>query len=195
MDKEILIKALSDIVGAEHVATEKETLQNAAKDYIGYRQFQRHSGNNMVNIGACVVRPQNTQQVAEVLKFLNENKVDITPRAGGSSVTKSIEPVEGGVIIDCSDMNGIIEVNETDMYVTAKSGTSLDWMEKQLNEMGYTAGHFPQSHSLHSRFGCILYLQTIVPVEDFQYLYLDSLFSKDCTYCPLEFLSLSYSFR
>jgi hypothetical protein len=77
----------------------------------------------------------------EVLKFLNENKVDITPRAGGSSVTKSIEPEMGGVIVDCSDMNGIIEVNETDMYVTAKAGTSLDWMEKQLNEMGYTAAN------------------------------------------------------
>ena len=90
MEKEMLIKTLSDIVGAEHVVTEKAALQDAAKDYIGYRQFQRHSGNNMVNIGSCVVRPQSTEQVAEVLKFLNENKVDITPRAGGSSVTKSI---------------------------------------------------------------------------------------------------------
>ena len=155
MEKELLIKSLSDIVGAEHVVTEKAALQDAAKDYIGYRQFQRHSGNNMVNIGACVVRPQNTEQVVEVLKFLNENKVDITPRAGGSSVTKSIEPEMGGVIVDCSDMNGIIEVNETDMYVTAKAGTSLDWMEKQLNEMGYTAGHFPQSLPLASLGGLV----------------------------------------
>lgn len=155
MEKEMLIKTLSDIVGAEHVVTEKAAIQDAAKDYIGYRQFQRHSGNNMVNIGSCVVRPQSTEQVAEVLKFLNENKVDITPRAGGSSVTKSIEPEEGGVIIDCSDMTGIIEVNETDMYVTAKAGTSLDWMEKQLNEMGYTAGHFPQSLPLASLGGLV----------------------------------------
>lgn len=155
MDKEKLIAALSELVGAEHVATEKDALQDAAKDYIGYRQFQRHSGNNMVNLASCVVRPQNTEQVAEVLKYLNENKVDITPRAGGSSVTMSIEPEEGGVIIDCSDMNGIIEVNEEDMYVTAKAGTPLDYMEKQLNEMGYTAGHFPQSLPLASLGGLV----------------------------------------
>ena len=155
MEKELLIKRLAEIVGEEHVATEKEAVQDAAKDYIGYRQFQRHSGHNMVNLASCVIRPQNTEQVSEVLKFLNENKVDVTPRAGGSSVTMSIEPVEGGVIIDCSDMNGIIEVNEQDMYVTAKAGTPLDAMEKQLNEMGYTAGHFPQSLPLASLGGLV----------------------------------------
>lgn len=155
MEKESLIQSLSELVGQEHVVTDKAAVQDAAKDYIGYRQFQRHSGNNMVNLAACVVRPQNTEQVSEVLKFLNENEVDVTPRAGGSSVTMSIEPIEGGVIIDCSDMNGIIEVNETDMYVTAKAGTPLDAMEKQLNEMGYTAGHFPQSLPLASLGGLV----------------------------------------
>ena len=34
MEKELLIKSLSDIVGAEHVVTEKAALQDAAKDYI-----------------------------------------------------------------------------------------------------------------------------------------------------------------
>ena len=153
MDRENMIGRLKEIVGEAHVVTEKAALQDAAKDYIGYRQFQRHSGHNMVNLAACAVRPQNTGQVSEVLKYLNEIGADVTPRAGGSSVTKSIEPEEGGVILDCSDMRGILEINEQDRYVTARAGTPLDEMEKKLNEMGYTAGHFPQSLPLASLGG------------------------------------------
>lgn len=155
MEKELLLEKLGQLVGPEHVITDPIACRDASKDYIGYRQFQRHNGNFMTHKPACVIRPQNTEQVSQVLKFLNENKVDITPRAGGSSVTQSIEPAEGGVIMDCSDMNGIIEINETDMYVTARAGTSLDWMEKKLNEMGYTAGHFPQSLPLASLGGLV----------------------------------------
>lgn len=155
MENELLIQKLGELVGAEHVITDELARRDSGKDYIGYRQFQRHNGNFMTNMPACVVRPQNTQQVSDVLKFLNENKVDITPRAGGSSVTQSIEPEKDGVVIDCSDMTGILEVNETDMYVTARAGTSLDYMEKKLNEMGYTAGHFPQSLPLASLGGLV----------------------------------------
>ena len=155
MEKDILIRRLSELVGEEHVVTERSALLDAAKDYIGYRQFQRHAGHNMVNLAACAVRPQNTEQVSAVLKFLNVNRISVTPRAGGSSVTKSIEPDEGGVILDCSDMNGILEVNEEDMYVTARAGTPLDAMEKELNKMGYTAGHFPQSLPLASLGGLV----------------------------------------
>ena len=155
MEKEVLISKIKEIVGEEHVVTETAALQDAAKDYIGYRQFQRHSGHNMVPLAACAVRPQNTEQVSAVLKLLNENRVAVTPRAGGSSVTKSIEPEEGGVILDCSDMRGILEINEQDLYVTARAGTPLDEMEKKLNEMGYTAGHFPQSLPLASLGGLV----------------------------------------
>lgn len=155
MEKEAMIKRLAEIVGADHVLTDKEACLEAAKDYNGYRHYQRDSGNNMVNLAACVVNVHSTEEVSEVLKFLNENKVDITPRAGGSSVTKSIEPEVDGVIMNCREMSGIIEVNEEDMYVTAKAGTPLEYMEYYLNEMGYTAGHFPQSFPMASLGGLL----------------------------------------
>ncbi len=145
MQREELIQALEGIVGADRVVTEKQAVLDAAKDYIGYRRYQRDDGCNMAPVAACVVRVADTAQVAEVLKFLNENNIDVVPRTGGSSVTRGLEPVEGGVILDGSDMNEILEINEEDMYVTARCGTPLEYMEKTLNEKGCTAGHFPQS--------------------------------------------------
>ena len=145
MNKETLVQELGKIVGADRVADSEQAVLDAAKDYIGYRRYERDDKKFWVPRAACVVRPKNTEQVAAVLKYLNDEKIDVVPRTGGSSVTRGVEPQEGVVILDGSDMNEIIEVNEEDMYVTARCGTPLEYLESTLNKMGYTTGHFPQS--------------------------------------------------
>lgn len=145
MEKAELIKGLRALLGEESVVTGEEAVLEAAKDYIGFRIYQRADGKNLVPRAACVVRPQNTEEVAKALRFLNDNNVDTVPRTGGSSVTQSIEPVEGGVILDGSLMNEILDIDETNMMVTARCGTPLEHLENTLNQKGYTTGHFPQS--------------------------------------------------
>lgn len=155
MDKEMLIKQLKAIVGEEAVITDKEAVLDAGKDYIGYRRYQRDDGHNMAPLAACVVKVKSAAKASEVLKFLNDNKIDVVPRTGGSSVTRGLEPQEGGVILDGGEMNEVVEINERDMYVTAKCGTPLEYVEKCLNEKGYTAGHFPQSFPMASIGGLL----------------------------------------
>ena len=41
MVKEELIKSLVEIVGEDRVITDKAAVLDAAKDYIGYRRYQR----------------------------------------------------------------------------------------------------------------------------------------------------------
>ena len=155
MDKQKMIEALAKIVGEDQVITDEQAILDASKDYIGFRRYERDDGAVLVPRAACVVRVKNTEEVSEVLKYLNAEKIDLVPRTGGSSVTQSIEPVEGGVILDGSEMNGIIEVNEEDMLVTVKCGTPLEYLETYLNKMGYTTGHFPQSYPLAQIGGLI----------------------------------------
>ena len=145
MEKIEIIKGLEGIVGQERVLTDEQSVLEAAKDYIGFRVFQRADGKNFAPRAACVVKASSTEEVSNIMKFLNENKIDVVPRTGGSSVAQGIEPVPGGVIIDGSLMNEIIDVNETNMTVTVRCGTPLEYLENYLNERGYSTGHFPQS--------------------------------------------------
>jgi alkyldihydroxyacetonephosphate synthase len=145
MDKQKLIRDLADIVGEESVLTDEKSVREGAKDYIGFRVFQRADGMDDTPQALCVVRPNNVEEVAKVLRFLNTQNTGVTPRTGGSSVTQSIEPVKGGVIIDGSALSGVIDINENNLTVTAGCGTSLEYLEKLLNERGCTTGHFPQS--------------------------------------------------
>ncbi len=150
-----IIEALQRLVGEDRVFTDDASIELASRDYIGYRRYERADGTFLVPKATCVVRPQNTQQVSEVVSFLNEKKIDLAPRTGGSSVTMGLEPIEGGVILDGADINQIIQINKEDRIVTAGAGTSLEYLEEQLNKEGLTTGHYPQSIPLASLGGLV----------------------------------------
>jgi len=145
MDHAVLTRELGQLIGQENVITDPAIVLDSSKDYIGFRQYERGAGEYRVPRASCIAKPQNTAQVSAALSFLNAHGVDAVPRTGGSCVTMGVEPREGGVIIDGSDMNEVLELNETDMWVTARCGTPLEYLENYLNKRGYTTGHYPQS--------------------------------------------------
>ena len=75
MNKEALVQELGKIVGADRVSDSEQAVLDAAKDYIGYRRYERDDKKYWVPRAACVVHPQSTEQVAEVLKYLNDKKL------------------------------------------------------------------------------------------------------------------------
>ena len=155
MEKQEIIQALQAIVEKDRILTDEQSLLEAAKDYCGFRVYQRADGKNFAPRAACVVKVKSAQEASQVLKFLNDNKIDVVPRTGGSSVTLGVEPQPGGVILDGSLMNEILELNEENMTVTVLCGTPLEYLENYLNEKGYTAGHFPQSLPMASVGGLV----------------------------------------
>ncbi|MFB0920709.1 MAG: FAD-binding oxidoreductase [Oscillospiraceae bacterium] len=155
MKNEEIFEGLAAIVGKDRLSLGDDAIIEATKDYIGFRRYERDDGVFDAPKALCVVKVSDTEQASAVLKFLNENKVKVTPRTGGSSVTMGIEPVAGAVMLDGSEMNEIIEVNETDMQVTARCGTPLQHLENYLNKMGYTTGHSPQSLPLAQLGGLV----------------------------------------
>lgn len=77
-----LINDLKDLVGNERVIVDKEIIQTASKDYIGFRRYERADGKFYVPKGSCVIKASSTEDISKVLKYLNEHKVDIVPRTG-----------------------------------------------------------------------------------------------------------------
>ncbi|MCL2023567.1 MAG: FAD-binding oxidoreductase [Oscillospiraceae bacterium] len=145
MDITLLTQKLGELIGHDKIITDPEVVLVSSKDYIGFRQYERGAKEYRVPKAACVAKPKSVEDVSALLAFLNENAIDTVPRTGGSSVTQGVEPVEGGVIIDGSQLNEILELDETNMWVTVRCGTPLEYLENYLNKRGYTTGHLPQS--------------------------------------------------
>ena len=155
MEKEKIIQGLTEIIGKDRVIQDEEVILESVKDYIGFRRHERLAGIYNVPRALCVVRVANTDQASKILAFLNANEIDVVPRTGGSSVTLGIEPIDGGVILDGSDMDQLIELSEYDMQVTVQCGMPLEKLENFLNQKGYTSGHFPQCLPLANIGGLI----------------------------------------
>lgn len=71
----------------------------------------------------CVVRPINKEEIRDILVLCSENKIPVTPMAGGLSGGFALPLLEnGGVLLELSRMNKIIEVNTDARYVIVEPG-------------------------------------------------------------------------
>src|SRR4030043_236598 len=64
----------------------------------------------------AAVWPESTEQIAEIVKFANEYKIPVVPRGAGTSLSGGAVPVQGGIILDLSRMNRILEISIENRY-------------------------------------------------------------------------------
>lgn len=92
-----------------------------------------------------VVFPASPEQVARVLEVASREAIPVTARGLGSSVTGQPLPQRGGIVLDLSELFGPIDLDETNLTVSADAGWNGGELEDELRERGYTLGHSPQS--------------------------------------------------
>lgn len=71
----------------------------------------------------AVIFPRDEQDVSQILKYCNENKIVITPRGAGSGFTGGALPSSGGVILAYEKhMNKILEIDMENMVAVVQPG-------------------------------------------------------------------------
>jgi alkyldihydroxyacetonephosphate synthase len=155
MDYEKVVENLKGMLGAEKIVTDGAVLDDYRSDLIGYRRWERYSKNYRTPRPVCVIKAGSTEDVSQVLKYMNEVKMNVIPVSGRSCVTGGIECTDNTVMLDISDMNGVLAFDTTNYTVTVKGGTPLEYLEGYCNLRGYTTGHFPQSLPLAQMAGLV----------------------------------------
>ncbi|KAJ7153683.1 FAD-linked oxidase-like protein [Mycena filopes] len=86
---------------------------------------------------SVVVYPESTEDVVKIVKIANKYRMPITPYSGATSLEgQFIGRPGGGICVDMTAMNKILEIHEADADVVCQPG--LGWME--LNETLQSAG-------------------------------------------------------
>ncbi len=101
--------------------------------------------NRSIPVADVIVYPETTQQVSEILRLANLEKVPVTPFGGGSSGMGGNIAEHGGIIVDLKKMNKLLDVNEQSLMATVQAGIGCWGYEDELNKIGYTSGHIPAS--------------------------------------------------
>lgn len=97
-------------------------------------------------LAALVATPTDKAQVAGVLRICDEARVPVTVAAGRSGVCGASVPVHGGVVLDLTALDGVVDVDDTSLVLRVRAGTFGMALEETLRrEHGMTIGHFPQS--------------------------------------------------
>jgi D-lactate dehydrogenase (cytochrome) len=87
-----------------------------------------------------VVFCKSTEEVRDVVNICRRHRVPMIPYGVGTSLEGHILAVHGGVCIDLSQMNQVLEVHESDLDAVVQAGVS----RKQLNEhIKHTGLFFP----------------------------------------------------
>ena len=137
-------RAAAEILGAENVSANHADLMSTCRDYWPVNSIWMLEG-AVPALPQLVVWPQTTAEVSKVLALANERRIPVTPYGEGSGALGGVIPLRGGVMVDLKRMNRIRSLDEINLMVTVESGLNGALFEEQLNRVGYTGGHFPQS--------------------------------------------------
>lgn len=143
VSKDQAISDLAAIIGKERVLTDEQTLKEAEGLN---RSYAKAFGIYANPLPICVLKINNVQDLSKVLKYCNDNLINVIPRTGASSGEGLLEVInDETIVIDASEMDQLINFDEENMQVTVGCGMPLERLETFLNERGYTTGHAPQS--------------------------------------------------
>jgi len=96
----------------------------------------------------AAVWPESTEQVAEIVRFANEYKIPVVPRGAGTSLSGGVIPIQGGIVVDLSRMNRILEISIENRYALVQAGVVCDDLNRQLAKHGFTFPPDPASSTV-----------------------------------------------
>lgn len=72
-----------------------------------------------------VVKPGSAEEISEILKYANKEKISVVTRGGGTGVVAGAIPTEPSIIISLERLNKVIELDEKNLMITIESGATL----------------------------------------------------------------------
>lgn len=152
------IAVFKSIVGDENVKSDPYSRLSVAygKTMYDLLRLRKHIVENVPDI---VLYPGSHEEIEKIVAYCDKKTIPIYVYGGGSSVTRGVECMKGGISLDMRKrFIKVINFNEINQTITVEAGMSGPDLEKTLNEaperfgakMRYTCGHFPQSFEYSS---------------------------------------------
>ncbi len=109
------IKVLQNIVGEAQVFVGDAINPDYAHDELG----------GTYKMPEVLVRVTSTEQVSQIMKHAYAREIPVTVRGSGTGLVGSAVAIEGGILLETTKMNKILELDENNSTVTVQPGVLL----------------------------------------------------------------------
>ncbi|MBS7249301.1 MAG: FAD-binding oxidoreductase [Candidatus Freyarchaeota archaeon] len=120
------VKELEQILGKEHIIKTPSVLNSYSAD---------KSCLDPRNAPLCICKLRTVEEVQKTVEFCNKHKIPLIPSSSGAHFYGRTIPVDGGIIIDLSEMNRIVKFDERNKNATIEAGVTFSQFEA-LKEKG-----------------------------------------------------------
>ncbi len=124
MNKEI-IKKIAKIVGRKNCTTSLEDLHCYSYD-----------GTGKTFLPEVVAFPDSTAQVAALMRLASAHDFPVVARGAGSGMTGGSLPVQGGLVLACSRLNHILEIDRNNQIGIVEPGVITGDFQEEVKKLG-----------------------------------------------------------
>ncbi|KAF9313835.1 hypothetical protein BG003_004764 [Podila horticola] len=84
-----------------------------------------------------VLKPSTTEQVSQILKYCNDNRLAVVPQGGNTGLVGGAVPVFDEIVISTANMNSIRSFDNVSGALVSDAGCILEVLDNYLAERGY----------------------------------------------------------
>ncbi len=121
------IKYLSSLVDEESIVVGEQISEDFGKDELG----------TVSGTPEAMIYVKKTIEVSQIMKYANEKKIPVVVRGSGTGLVGACVPLYGGIIINTSKMNQILELDESNLTLTVEPGVLLMEIYDYVEPKGY----------------------------------------------------------
>ncbi len=121
----VQLETFRNILGENYVFTDEESLNNYAHD----------ETENLHFLPDIIIKPRTAEELSEVMKICNDQKIPVTPRGAGTGLSGGALPHLGGVLVSFERMNSYL-IDERNLQVTTEPGVITEVLQNAVKEKG-----------------------------------------------------------
>ena len=133
-----IVEKLKNIVGDRNVIFDDiEKLEPYSHDEIAEKSYG--------SMPEVVIKPETSEQIAQIMKFANKENIPVTPRGAGSGLSGGAVPIFGGICLSVEKMNKILEIDKANMVAVVEPGVITNDLNDLLTEEDLFFAGYPMS--------------------------------------------------
>lgn len=132
---------MQELFGDAKLYTDDESIEKYSKDFYWYSPVLDKKLKD--KRGDAIIAPRDENEVKQALAMAYRHQIPVTVRGAGTGNYGQAVPLEGGIVLDLSGLNRILELG--DGYARVQCGVRMGVLEKEAREAGWELRIYPST--------------------------------------------------